>query len=87
MSADFAAVVTEIHEQSRAGGRQLWRLTLDRTEFASGDRGTLEAVARSGARLVVPVLAVELDAVGEVWHIVEKPLTVGTEIVGHRSLS
>jgi hypothetical protein len=84
MPRNFAAVVTEIHEQSRVGGRQLWRLALDRTEFASGDKGTLEAVARSGARLVVPVLGVEIDAVGEIWHLVEKPLTVGTEIVGHR---
>ena len=32
------------------------------------------AVARSGARLVVPVLGVTVDDAGEVWHVVEKPL-------------
>jgi len=78
----FRAVVTEIHEQSRVAGRQLWQIALDRTEFGAGDRGTLEAVAPSGARLVVPVVHIEVDAVGEVWHLVEKPMTVGTEVTG-----
>lgn len=83
---EFAAVVTEIHEQSRLAGQQLWQLALDRTEFAAGDKGTLEAVARSGVRLVVPVLSVEVDAAGEVWHLVEKPLTIGTEVTGRRAI-
>jgi NAD kinase len=78
----FSALVTEIHEQSRTAGRQLWQVALNRTEFAVGDGGTLEAVARSGARLVLPVLSIEIDAAGEVWHLVEKPLTVGTDITG-----
>ena len=78
----FSALVTEIHEQSRTAGRQLWQVALDRTEFASGDEGTLEAIARSGARLVVPVLGIEIDGAGEVWHLVEKPLTVGTDVTG-----
>ena len=82
MSAEFKAVVTEIHEQSRVAGRQLWQIALDRSEFGEGDRGTLEAIARSGARLVVPVIHIEVDAAGEVWHLVEKPLTVGTEVTG-----
>ena len=46
-----------------------------------GDVGVLEAVARSGARLVVPVLGVVMDA-GEVWHVVEKPLAAGTAVTG-----
>jgi hypothetical protein len=83
MAVEFMAVVTEIHEQSRAGRRQLWQLALSRTAFTSGDEGILEAVSRSGARLAVPVLSVEVDAAGEVWHLVEKPLTVGTEVTGH----
>jgi len=41
----------------------------------------LEAVSRSGTRLVVPVLRVFVDA-GEVWHIVEKPLAAGTHVTG-----
>lgn len=83
MSVGFRAVVTEIHEQSRVAGRQLWQIALDRTDFGEGDRGTLEAVARSGVRLVVPVVYIEVDAAGEVWHVVEKPLTVGTEVTGN----
>ncbi len=82
MSMKFRAVVTEIHEQSRVEGRQLWQIALDRTEFGEGDRGTLEAVARSGARLVVPVVDIDVDAAGEVWHVVEKPLAPGTEVTG-----
>jgi alanyl-tRNA synthetase len=83
MPVKFRAVVTEIHEQSRVSGRQLWQIALDRTEFGEGDEGTLEAIARSGARLVVRVVQIEVDAAGGVWHLVEKPLTVGTEVTGN----
>jgi alanyl-tRNA synthetase len=81
----FAAVVTDIREESRAGGRQRWQMALDRTEFCAGAIGDLQAVARSGARLVVPVLDTVTDAAGEVWHIVEKPLAAGTAVTGHVS--
>lgn len=81
MSA-FAAVVTDIREESRLGGRQRWQMALDRTEFVAGNTGVLEAVARSGTRLLVPVLRVEVDAAGEVWHVVEKPLAAGTTVTG-----
>jgi len=79
---EFAAVVTDIREESRLGRRQRWQMALDRTEFVVGDTGVIEAVARSGTRLEVPVLAVEVDAAGEVWHLVEKPLTAGTAVTG-----
>jgi hypothetical protein len=78
----FAAIVTDIREESRVGKRQRWQMALDRTEFIVGDTGVLEAVARSGARLEVPVLAIEIDAAGEVWHLVEKPLATGTAVTG-----
>ncbi|RXH56069.1 alanyl-tRNA editing protein [Granulicella sibirica] len=84
---DFGAVVTDIRLESRVDGKNRWQVALDRTAFypESGgqpwDLGTIEAVARSGARLEVPVLAVVEDA-GEVWHVVEKPLTAGTEVTG-----
>jgi hypothetical protein len=74
-------VVTDIREESRIGGRQRWQMALERTEFSAGDAGVLEAVARSGARLVVPVLDVVITA-GEVWHVVEKPLAAGTRVTG-----
>lgn len=80
--SEFAAVVTDIREESRLAGRQRWQMALDRTEFAVGDTGVIEAIARSGARLEVPVLAVEVDDSGEAWHLVEKPLTAGTMVTG-----
>ena len=82
---EFLSVVTDIREESRVGGRQRWQMMLDRTEFVVGDVGMLEAVARSGAKLVVPVLGVVKDAAGEVWHVVEKPLTAGTRVTGRVS--
>ena len=78
----FAAVVTDIREESRVGGRQRWQMALDVTEFRAGAVGELEAVARSGARLVVPVLETVVDAAGEIWHVVEKPLAAGTSVTG-----
>jgi alanyl-tRNA synthetase len=84
---EFAAEVTDIRLESRSNGVNRWQVALDRTAFypESGgqpwDTGTLEAVARSGARLEVPVLAVVEDG-GEVWHVVEKPLTAGTAVTG-----
>jgi hypothetical protein len=80
--SEFSAVVTDIREESRLAGRQRWQMLLDRTEFALGETGILEAVARSGARLEVPVLDVVVDGAGEVWHLVEKPLTAGTAVTG-----
>ena len=80
--SEFAAVVTDIREESRLGRRQRWQMALDRTQFAVGDTGVIEAVARSGVRLEVPVLAIEVDAAGEVWHLVEKPLAAGTVVTG-----
>ncbi len=84
---EFSAEVTDIRLESRANGVNRWQVALDRTAFypESGgqpwDVGTLEAVARSGARLEVPVLAV-VEAGGEVWHVVEKPMTAGTMVTG-----
>ncbi len=78
----FSGVVTDIREESRVSGRQRWQMALDRTEFVVGDVGMLEAVARSGTKLVVPVLGVVMDAAGELWHVVEKPLAAGTRVTG-----
>ena len=78
---EFSGVVTDIREESRLAGKQRWQMALDRTEFGVGDVGVLEAVARSGVRLLVPVLDVVDDA-GEVWHVVEKPLAAGTAVTG-----
>ncbi len=79
---EFSGVVTDIREESRVAGKQRWQMALDRTEFVVGDVGVFEAVARSGVRLVVPVLGVVVDAAGEMWHVVEKPLGAGTAVTG-----
>jgi hypothetical protein len=82
---EFSGVVTDIREESRVAGRQHWQMALDRTEFVAGDVGMLEAVARSGAKLIVPVHCVVMDGAGEVWHVVEKPLAAGTRVTGRVS--
>lgn len=85
----FDAEVTDIREVSRGNGQSLWQIALDRSAFypTSGgqphDLGTLEATAKSGAKLVVPVIAVEEDEAGEVWHSVQKPLLTGTVVQGN----
>ena len=78
----FEAVVVDIREEGRVAGRQRFQVLLDRTEFDAGDRGRLEAVGRSGARLVAQVLRVLRDEAGEVWHVVEKPLAAETAVTG-----
>ena len=79
---EFAGVVTDIRLESRVDGVSLWQMAVSGSVFAAGDSGVLEAVARSGTRLVVPVLRVTVDEAGEVWHVVEKPLAAGTEVTG-----
>jgi alanyl-tRNA synthetase len=68
--------------ESRVGAVARWQMTLDRTEFAVGDVGVLQAIARSGTRIEVPVLAVVVDQAGDLWHVVEKPLAAGTDVMG-----
>jgi hypothetical protein len=80
-ASEFSAVVTDIRLESREGGAVRWRMTLDRTEFKAGDTGILQAVSRTGTRIEVPVLAV-IEEAGDTWHIVEKPLAAGTDVVG-----
>ena len=80
-NSEFSAVVTDIRLESRDAAAVRWRMTLDNTQFAPGDTGTLHAVSRTGTRLEVPVLAV-LDDAGDIWHVVEKPLAGGTDVTG-----
>ena len=77
----FSAVVTDIRLESREGAAVRWRMTLDHTNFAAGDIGVLEAVSRTGTRIEVPVLAV-IEEDGDIWHVVDKPLAGGTDVVG-----
>jgi len=77
----FSAVVTDIRLESREGTAVRWRMTLDHTNFAAGDVGVLEAVSRTGTSIEVPVLSVLIED-GDIWHVVEKPLAAGTDVVG-----
>ena len=87
--ASFEAHVSDIREVSRSQGKSLWQIALDRSAFypTSGgqphDTGTLVAISSSGALLEAPVLAVEEDEQGEVWHTTPKPLLAGTAVRGH----
>src|ERR1700761_1397854 len=93
---DFSAQVADIRELSRTDGQSVWQVALNRTAFypTSGgqphDLGILRATSRNGAVLEVPVIAVEEDEHGEVWHQTLKPLLAGTEVTGeidwHRRL-
>src|SRR6202023_2950331 len=82
----FTATVADIRERSRTGAASLWQIALDRTAFypTSGgqpyDTGSLRATAPSGATLEAPILEVEEDDQGEVWHLTPKPLLAGTAV-------
>jgi alanyl-tRNA synthetase len=85
---EFDAQVADIREISRISGQSLWQIALDRSAFypTSGgqphDTGLLTATSSSGARLEAPILAVEEDEQGEVWHTTPKPLLAGTAVRG-----
>jgi alanyl-tRNA synthetase len=87
--ASFDAHVTDIREVSRSEGRSLWQITLDRSAFypTSGgqphDTGLLTATSSGGALLEAPILAVEEDEHGEVWHTTPKPILAGTAVRGY----
>lgn len=85
----FDATVTDIQELSRADGKSLWRVALDRSAFyptGGGqpfDTGSLIATARSGAELAADIVGVEEDEEGgRVWHHTAKPLLAGTAVRG-----
>lgn len=78
---EFRAAITDIQLESREGADVRWRIALNVTEFKPGDTGVLVATSRSGTRIELPVLCVIEDS-GEIWHIVEKPLAAGTDVVG-----
>jgi alanyl-tRNA synthetase len=87
--ASFEAHVSDIREVSRSQGQSLWQIALDRSAFypTSGgqphDTGVLTATSSGGAVLEAPILAVEEDEQGEVWHTTPKPLLAGTAVRGY----
>ena len=87
MPTHFSASITDIQLQSREPSSVRWRIALSKTSFTPGDTGFLEATSRSGTRIQLAVLHVHEDEHGDIWHIVEKPLAAGTEVVGRVSPS
>src|SRR5277367_5022090 len=87
--ASFDAHVSDIREVSRSQGRSLWQIALNRSAFypTSGgqphDTGLITATSSGGALLEAPILAVEEDEQGEVWHTTPKPLLAGTPVRGY----
>lgn len=86
---NFEAVVTDIQELSRADGKSIWGVALDRSAFypTSGgqpyDTGRLIATAPSGTELAAEIVNVEEDeASGIVWHHTAKPLSARTPVRG-----
>ncbi len=83
---NFDATVADIRLHSQKDGGSIWHIALDRTAFypTSGgqphDTGTLTATAPSGATILLPVIQVEEDEGGEVWHATSKPLPAGTRV-------
>ena len=84
----FNAVVTDIQEYSRVGGRTIWRIALNETKFTPAcenqtfSAGRLIARARSGAELTAEILDVNQDDTGQIWHHTMKPLQAGTMVSG-----
>ena len=87
--SSFDALVSDIREVSRNHGRSLWQIALNRSAFypTSGgqphDTGLLTATSLGGVLLEAPILAVEEDEQGEVWHTTPKPLLAGTAVRGY----
>jgi hypothetical protein len=79
---EFSAAITDIQLQSREGADVRWRIALSQTGFLPGDTGVLQATSRSGTRLELRVLQVLADQSGDIWHVVEKPLAAGTDVIG-----
>ena len=81
-NTEFIATVMDIREASRENGQSVWQIALDRTGFVKGRVGVLRATARSGASIEIPVVQVEEDERGEIWHVTTKPLLADTQVIG-----
>ncbi len=71
-------MIVDIREEGRVSENSDGNFFLKETKFIAGDTGVLEAVARSGTRLSVPVLGTleEKERCGSKW---KSSLMAGTE--------
>jgi alanyl-tRNA synthetase len=83
----FTGAVTEVRPPAHDSGDSIWKVRLNRSAFypASGgqpfDTGELIASA-SESLLKIPVIQVEEDEDGSVWHFLAQPLAAGTPVEG-----
>lgn len=86
--SSFDARVTAARESFQQPDGAKWQIALDRTSFyptGGGqpcDHGTIVASLPGGEHLSVPVVAVEQDENGEIWHSLSQPLPSGAALPG-----
>jgi alanyl-tRNA synthetase len=82
----FTATITGAREAAGPERGSVWQVTLDRSAFypTSGgqpfDTGLLRTVSAAGAHIDIPVEQVEEDDAGTVWHSVNQPLQLQTQV-------
>ena len=80
---EFAAVVTDIREESRVAGRQRWQMALDRTEFRGwAIRGCWRRWRGVERDWWFRCSACEVMRRARCGIVVEKPLAAGTAVTG-----
>ena len=74
----YDATIVDVREESRSATVTRWQLLLDRLLHVAGEPLRLQASSRNGTLLLVNVLEVKPNDAGEVWLVVDKPLSAGT---------
>lgn len=80
--------MSAVRERPGEGDSPQWQVALDRTAFyptGGGqpcDHGTLTTPSLSGEVLSLPLVSIEEDDLGEIWHSVSQSLPAGTDLHG-----
>jgi len=86
-ATSFSGAVTEVRPPAQSSDESFWKVRLNRSAFypSSGgqpfDTGELIASADGSVRNI-PVIQVEEDDEGAVWHFIAQPLAPGTPVEG-----
>lgn len=82
----FEARIADVRQSPQGSDGALWQIALDRTAFypAGGgqpcDFGSFTTISPGGETQSVPVIAVDEDESGEIWHTTPQRLAVGTRL-------
>jgi alanyl-tRNA synthetase len=82
----FAARIVNVRPSGATPSGSMWQVSLDHSAFypTSGgqpfDTGLLRTTWSTGSRLEIPVDQVEEDDNDTVWHLIQQPLAIGTEV-------